>query len=68
MDVTSGRVLWNTKIITARSKTYRRQGQDIDLHAHAEPEPGIKGATKSLLERLLQWYVARQQKKQALHD
>ena len=56
------------KVLDMFAQMYKAGGQDIDLHAHAEPEPGIKGATKSLLERLLQWYVARQQKKQALHD
>jgi hypothetical protein len=46
------------------AQMYQAGGQEIDLHAHSGPEPGMKGATKSMLERLLQWYVVRRQKKQ----
>jgi polyvinyl alcohol dehydrogenase (cytochrome) len=35
LDPESGKVLWKTKTITAPLKTYRRKGQDVDLHGPA---------------------------------
>jgi hypothetical protein len=47
------------------AQMYKAGGQEIDLRAHTEPEPGLKAATKSMVERLLQWYVTRQQQREA---
>jgi polyvinyl alcohol dehydrogenase (cytochrome) len=35
LDPRTGKVLWKTKTITAPMKTYRRKGQDVDLHGPA---------------------------------
>ncbi|MGZ3274368.1 MAG: outer membrane protein assembly factor BamB family protein [Caulobacteraceae bacterium] len=35
LDPATGKVLWKTKTITAPLKTYRRKGQDVDLHGPA---------------------------------
>jgi polyvinyl alcohol dehydrogenase (cytochrome) len=35
LDPKTGKVLWKTKTITAPMKTYRRKGQDVDLHGPA---------------------------------
>ena len=53
------------KVLDMFAQMYQAGGQDMDLHgghAHA-PEPGLKGQMNAVVERLAQWYVARQQKK-----
>lgn len=35
LDPATGKVLWKTRTITAASRTYRRKGQDVDLHGPA---------------------------------
>ena len=35
LDPKTGKVLWKTKTITAPMKTYRRKGQEVDLHGPA---------------------------------
>lgn len=57
------RGLVRQKVLDMFAQMYQAGGHDLDLHAPAAPEPGLKGQVNAALERLAQWYVARQQKK-----
>jgi glutamate/tyrosine decarboxylase-like PLP-dependent enzyme len=59
------RGLVRSRVLDMFAQMYKAGGQEIDLRAHTEPEPGLKAATKSMVERLLQWYVTRQQQREA---
>jgi hypothetical protein len=58
------RGLVRSKVLDMFAQMYKAGGQELDLHAPHEPASGLKSATKSLLERLLLWYVTRQQQKE----
>ena len=58
------RGLVRNKVLDMFAQMYKAGGQEIDLHAPHEPASGLKGAAKSMLERLLLWYVRRQQQKE----
>ncbi len=53
------------KVLDMFAQMYRAGGQDVDMHAATHPEPGPKGQLTATIDRLAQWYVARQQKKGA---
>jgi glutamate/tyrosine decarboxylase-like PLP-dependent enzyme len=57
------RGLVRQKVLDMFAQMYQAGGHNLDLHAPAAPEPGLKGQVNAALERLAQWYVARQQKK-----
>ena len=39
------------------AQMYKAGGQELDLHAPAAPEPGVKGQINAMVDRLAQWYV-----------
>ncbi len=51
------------KVLDMFAQMYQAGGPDIDLHAEHTIEPGLKGQTTALVERVAQWYVQRQQRK-----
>ncbi|MBK9572792.1 MAG: aspartate aminotransferase family protein [Rhodoferax sp.] len=51
------------RVLDMFAQMYKAGGQELDLHAPAAPEPGLKGQINAMVDRLAQWYVERQQQR-----